>query len=131
MSVKELKLQIAQECLKTMCPEKTMEELYFVNNLTTANHINVVTQHEYSGLNRFALELAMLINGFNSCEWATFPQFKSQDIHIKKGSKATKISVAIYKKKTDEQTKEEKETLNFFKGGSVFNKDQTESLQTK
>lgn len=118
---KELKLEIAQKVINTICPEKAMEEIYLLEGLVPYNHINKVTGHEYTGLNRFALELSMLLNHFEVPEWATFNQFKAQDKHIIKGSKSTKICVAVYNKKKDKETEEEKETFNFFKGGSVFN----------
>lgn len=123
--MREYKLKIANSVINSICPEKDMEEIYCMEGLQPYPHKNIVTGREYQGLNRFALELSMLLNDFEKPEWATFPQFKSIERHINKGAKSTKILLAIHNKKKDETTQEEKEVLNFFKGGSVFNVAQT------
>lgn len=123
---KELKVKLAQEAIKTVTPEDSLMVLYSANKLLPEPHINIVTNREYTNTNVWSLELSMLLNGFTDNKWATFNQFKTNNKIIKKGSKATKICVAVYNKKKDEKTQEEKEVLNFFKGGSVFNVQQTE-----
>jgi antirestriction protein ArdC len=54
-----------------------------------------------------------------------FQQWNSVKRHIQKGSKAIHILVPCFKKQTDEETKEEKEILSFFKAMPVFKVEDT------
>ena len=55
-----------------------------------------------------------------------FNQWRSAKRHIQKGSEAIYILVPCFKKQTDEETKEEKEVLIFFKAMPVFRVEDTD-----
>lgn len=100
---------------------------YFEKGLAPYKHTNIITGKTYSNGNTWELEISALINNFKTFEWATFNQFSNNEYRIKKGSKSTKICVAIYNKSKDD---EEKENLKYFTGASVFNKEQAEKLDS-
>lgn len=132
------KIELAQKALQkqfTETAEETLELFYDILGMKPAGHINTVTKKEYTNGNVWALELAMILGGFASCEWATFNQYSGAGRSIIKGSKASKICVAVFgrdkKQEENSQKPEEKEKLKFFKGGSVFNIEQTEESEYK
>ncbi len=49
---------------------------YWQNRLIPSNHRNPLTQHNFSGWNIWQLELKMLLEGYTSCLWSTFNQFR-------------------------------------------------------
>lgn len=118
MSTKQELVQIAQ---KDMFPAKALQELYFAEGITPEKHTNPLTKIEFSGYNLYQLEIEYIEKGYNSTEWSTFAQYKQDKKSIKKGSKGTHLTLAVHK--TDEEGQEH---LQFFKGYTVFNKEQTE-----
>lgn len=65
----------------------------------------------------------MFLSG--TCDARGYNQWRSVKRHIKKGSKAIHILVPCFKKQTDEETKQEKEVLSFFKAMPVFRVEDT------
>ena len=66
----------------------------------------------------------MFLSG--TCDARGYNQWRSAKRHIQKGSKAIHILVPCFKKKTDEETKEEKDVLSFFKAMPVFRVEDTD-----
>ena len=54
--------------------------------MSYGNH-NYVTKSEYKGVNRFALFVTSLKNGWSDNRWMTFNQITEKKYHLKKGSK--------------------------------------------
>ena len=119
------KLELAQIALKDVFPAKALEELYMAESFKTENHTNPATKITFTGYNKYQLELEYLLNGYNSCEWSTFNQYKADNKMIKKGSKGTKLTLAVHNKEKNEQG-QEVDKLKFFKGYTVFNKEQVQ-----
>ena len=65
----------------------------------------------------------MFLSG--TCDARGYNQWRSAKRHVNKGSKAIHILVPCFKKKTDEETKQEKEVLSFFKAMPVFRVEDT------
>lgn len=120
----EIKKQLAQQAIMTDKPAETLEMLYFQNRFAPQNHKNPLTNKEFHGKNIWVLELTLLLNGYTSCEWSTFAQYRNDNNGVKKGEKGTYLTLAVYNKEKDENG-EKKEKLQFFKGYTVFNKEQT------
>ncbi len=118
------KEELLKEALNYTFPEGALFALYWENHLKPANHKNPLTKHNFSGWNVWSLEIAMLQNGFKSSDWSTFNQYKEQKNFVDKGQKGTHLTLAVYGKEKDEQG-EEKETIKFFRGYTVFNYEQT------
>lgn len=97
-------------------------------------HSRLDKQHDYTGLNPFALEVSKFENGFKSNLWATFNQAIELGYMVKKGSKGTPISVALINNAKDEagEIKKDKNGEPIkkirFKGAYVFNLDQLEKM---
>jgi len=66
----------------------------------------------------------MFLSG--TCDARGYKQWRSVKRHIQKGSKAIHILVPCFKNQTDEETKEEKEVLTFFKAMPVFRVEDTD-----
>lgn len=118
MVTKQELVEIAQ---KDMFPPRALQQLYSAAGFIPENHINPLTKIEFSGYNLYQLEIEYIDKGYNSTEWSTFAQYKSDKRTIKKGSKGTHLTLAVHK--TDEEGQEH---LQFFRGYTVFNKEQTE-----
>ena len=99
---------------------------YWLNKLRPSNHRNPLTKHNFSGWNVWQLELQMLLKEYNSCEWSTFPQYKADKNPIRKGERGAYITLAIVAKKEDEDG-EEITSKVYYKGYTVFNKEQTQN----
>lgn len=124
------KLDLVKEALKTQNPADTLFELYFSNKIKPYAHKNIVTGKYYTGMNIYRLEIEFVLKGYQKPEWATLPQFRSKETSIKKGEKSSEIIVAIYSKAKKSDDEEEKEVLNFYKNGYVFNVEQTTTEKT-
>lgn len=124
------KLDLAQQAILTNEPEETLEMLYAQNKLEPSKHINPLTKHEFTGKNVWTLELTMLLNGYTSCNWSTFAQYKEANNFVDKGQKGTKLTLAVFGKEKDENGKD-KEVLKFFRGYTVFNYEQTKAVLNK
>ena len=86
---------------------------------------NAKTQQEYTATNSSSLEESLVLNGFESDEWATFLQWKELGFNVKKGEKSTQLCRVVYKKEISKTTgKEVKKKL--LKRFNVFNRDQVE-----
>jgi len=133
------KLELAQIAAKTENAPETLAELYAENELKPANHKNPLTKKLFHGLNVWQLELTMVLNGFTSCDWSTFAQYKKENKSVAKGQHGTYLTLAVYNTQKNEETGENEEVLQFFKGYTVFNAEQlkdttdekTETKQTK
>ncbi len=87
---------------------------------------NAKTQQEYTATNTSSLEESLVLNGFDSNEWATFLQWKELGFNVKKGEKSTPLCRVVYKKEISKTTgKEVKKKL--LKRFNVFNRDQVEA----
>ena len=115
------KLELVEIAQKDMFPPRALQRLYSAAEFIPENHNNPLTKIEFSGYNLYQLEIEYVKNGYTSSEWSTFAQYKSNKKSIKKGSKGTHLTLAVHK--TDEEGQEH---LQFFKGYTVFNKEQTE-----
>lgn len=129
MTNRELKKQLAEMAIKTANVEETLEMLYDQNKLTPANHKNPLTNKVFHGKNVWALELVYILNDYTSCEWSTFAQYRTNKNSVKKGEKGTYLTLAVYgkSKKNDKKEDEQKEVLQFYKGYTVFNIEQTQN----
>ena len=116
MAIKQELVSIAE---KDMFPPRALMQLYMTSGVTPENHINPVTHIAFSGYNLYQLEIEYIKNGYKSAEWSTFAQYKQLKKQIKKGSKGTHLTLAVHKKDEEGQ-----EHLQFFKGYTVFNKQQ-------
>ena len=125
------KLEPAQIAIKDIQPEEMLSMLYMQNNLTPAKHINPLTKKQFHGKNIWTLELEMILKGYNSCEWSTFAQYRSNESKVNKGEKGTGLTLAVYNTVKNEKTGEKEEKLQFFKSYTVFNKEQTSGLSEK
>jgi len=122
--MENLKRQLAEQALLTDDVTETLEMLYIQNKLEPQKHINPLTNKVFHGKNVWVLELAYIMNDYKSCEWSTFAQYNANKTSVKKGQKGTYLTLAVFNKQKDEKG-EEKEVLQFFKGYTVFNKEQT------
>lgn len=120
----EIKKQLVAQAIKTQNPEETLDMLYLQNNIKPEKHINPLTKKVFHGKNVMTLEINYIVNGYTSCEWSTFAQYNANKTSVKKGQKGTYLTLAVFNKEKDEKG-EEKEVLQFFKGYTVFNKEQT------
>lgn len=122
--VRRMKEELVKEAMQYAFPEGALFGLYWQHNLKPYNHRNPITKHNFQGWNVWALEIKMLLKGYNSCEWSTFAQYRQAKNNVKKGEHGTYITLAIVSKKKDEDDEEEKESV-YYKGYSVFNVEQT------
>lgn len=118
------KKQIVEQSIIAVYPEQYVKLLYAANNLTPSQHYNPYTKVYFSGINLWTLEIAMLNNNFNSCNWSTFCQYRDNNIQILKGSKATLCTLAINKYKKDDDGNKISDGV-YFKGYNLFNEAQT------
>ena len=72
----------------------------------------------------FFNRILMFLSG--TCDARGYNQWRSAKRHIQKGSKAIHILVPCFKKRRNEETKEEKEVLSFFKAMPVFRAEDTD-----
>lgn len=124
------KKELLKEALKHTFPEGALFALYWQHNLRPANHRNPLTKRNFSGWNVWTLEIEKLKNDYQSNEWSTFAQYKTAKNSVKKGEHGAYITLAIIvKPKKDEEieTDEQKEKV-YYKGYTVFNKEQVRSL---
>lgn len=129
---KALKKELLERALKYAFPEGALFALYWQNGLRPGNHRNPLTKHNFSGWNIWTLEISMLKNDYESCEWSTFPQYREDKKSVRKGEHGTYITLAICSKKKkdeDEETDEIKDKV-YYKGYTVFNKEQIRELNT-
>ena len=96
--------------------------------------INYVTQNEYSGKNQDYLTAQYEDKSFKSNQWATFMQFKSANRMVQKGEKGVRICKPVKKFLKDGESvllddKGKEKTKNVLKKYSVFNLEQTKSLE--
>ncbi len=126
-----LKKELLKEALKHAFPEGALFALYWQHGLRPANHRNPLTKHNFSGWNIWTLEIEKLQNGYQSNEWSTFAQYKTAKNSVKKGEHGTYITLAIIaKSKKDDETETDepvKEKI-YYKGYTVFNKEQVRGL---
>lgn len=99
--------------------------LYWMNRLRPSNHRNPLTKHNFSGGNIWELELQMLLKGYTSCEWSTFPQIKADENSVLKGEKGTQITLAVVYDKKDKDGNKTDEKGTYYKAYTVFNMEQT------
>lgn len=126
--IRAKKVQFAKEAQGYIFPEGYMFLMYWQNAFRPANHRNPLTKHNFTGWNVWQLEIEMLLNGYNTAKWSTFPQYKNDNNSVKKGEHGARITLAIHTKKEDENGEEK--TNVFFKGYTVFNIEQTEKGAT-
>lgn len=126
-----LKKELLKEALKHTFPEGALFALYWQHNLRPANHRNPLTKHNFSGWNIWTLEIEKLKNDYQSSEWSTFAQYKTAKNSVKKGEHGTYITLAIIAKakKEDEDTEEPEKAKIYYKGYTVFNKEQVRGLE--
>lgn len=125
------KLELLKEAKKYVFPEGALFALYWENGLKPANHRNPLTKHNFSGWNIWTLEIKRLENGYTSCLWSTFAQYKTAKNSVKKGEKSTYLTLAIFsKQKEDDESDEPQKTKVYYKGYSVFNSEQTRASES-
>ena len=126
-----LKKELLKEALKHVFPEGALFALYWQHGLRPANHRNPLTKHNFSGWNIWTLEIEKLKNDYQSSEWSTFAQYKTAKNSVKKGEHGTYITLAIIAKakKEDEDTEEPEKAKIYYKGYTVFNKEQVRGLE--
>ncbi len=93
-------------------------------------HKNVKTGKAYQGTNIFLLSIAAMVNDFQSCEWATFNQWKAKGAKVKKGQKGTPI-IFFDKIKIEDKESQEEKLIPMLKGFTVFNADQVDGYESK
>lgn len=123
------KKELLKEAKKHGFPEGALFALYWENGLRPANHRNPLTKHNFSGWNVWTLEIKRLENGYNSCLWSTFAQYKTAKNSVKKGEKSTYITLAIFSKPKEDEEETEQKTKVYYKGYSVFNSEQTKETE--
>lgn len=86
---------------------------------------NFITQKPYSGINTLILGMA----GFDNPAWATYQQWQSKGIQVKKGEKATQIVFFKPVKATKTNDAGESESANYavLRAYHVFNAEQTDA----
>lgn len=124
------KLELVQQAILTNEPEETLQILYFQNDLKPAKHVNPLTKKVFHGNNIWKLEIEMILKGYNSCEWSTFAQYRDNKQSVNKGEHGTYLTLAVYNTVKNEKGEKE-EIFQFFKGYTVFNKEQTSEKNVK
>jgi antirestriction protein ArdC len=86
---------------------------------------NFITQKPYSGINTLILGMS----GFSNPAWATYQQWQSKNIQVKKGEKSTQIVFFKPIKATKENASGETESANYsvLRAYHVFNAEQTDA----
>lgn len=89
---------------------------------------NFISQKPYNGVNRLILGMSSMIAGYSSPAWASFKQWESKGIYVKKGQKGTQICYYEPKQtiKTDSSGLESIESYAILKTYTVFNAEQTD-----
>lgn len=126
-----LKKELLKEALKHVFSEGALFALYWQHNLRPANHRNPLTKHNFSGWNVWTLEIKKLENDYQSNEWSTFTQYKNAKSSVKKGEHGTYITLAIIakpKKDDETETNEPIKEKIYYKGYTVFNREQVKGL---
>lgn len=124
--IRRKKEELLKEALKYTFPEGALMALYWENRIKPCNHINPITEHNFSGWNIWTLEIKMLQKGYKSAKWSTFAQYKEIKNFVDKGQNGTKLTLAVFGKSKDkDENGEEKTELKYFKGYTVFNYEQT------
>jgi len=89
---------------------------------------NLISKENYKGINRLLLGMSSMSNGFNSPVWATYQQWQSKGVQVKKGEKGTQI--VFFKPVKTETVNDQGETetggYNVLKSYFVFNASQTD-----
>lgn len=125
------KKELLEQAKKYLFREGALFGLYWQNGLRPANHRNPLTKHNFSGWNIWSLEIKRLEKGYTSSEWSTFAQYKNEKQSVRKGEKSTYLTLAIYTKgKKSEETEDDEDQKGrvYYKGYSVFNKEQVKEL---
>ena len=90
---------------------------------------NFITQKNYQGINTLILGMTSMVKGYTNPSWATYQQWQSKGVQVKKGEKATTIVFfkPIAKTSTNETSGElETNRYSVIKAYSVFNAEQTD-----
>lgn len=127
----EIKKQLAVQAAETEDAPETLAGLYAEKQLKPAKHKNPLTNKYFHGLNVWQLELVMLLNDYTSCNWSTFAQYKKENKSVAKGEHGTYLTLAVYNTQKNEETGEDEEILQFFKGYTVFNAEQIKAAEAK
>ena len=96
---------------------------------------NSQSGHIYSGINMLALWLAQDRKGYDSCQWATYNQWKELEGQVKKGEKGTRVLRPVFGDGDANQPKVDASNqlggLRGFRLYSVFNEGQTEGYEDR
>lgn len=90
---------------------------------------NFITQKNYQGINTLILGMTSISKGYKNPAWATYQQWQSKGVQVKKGEKATTIVFfkPVAKTQNNESTGElETNRYSVIKAYSVFNSEQTD-----
>jgi antirestriction protein ArdC len=88
---------------------------------------NFISQKPYQGINRLMLGLSSMINGFDTPVWASFKQWQSLGVNVRKGEKGTKI--VFFSPVTKEcKVTGNLESYNLLKSYYVFNASQVDGV---
>ncbi len=96
---------------------------------------NVATQKAYAGVNTLVLWQAAYVNGYKSCFWGTYKQWKDLGAQVRKGEKAR--TIVFYKDlpqseqadETGATLVEQKSKRFVLKASTVFNAEQVEGFE--
>jgi len=89
---------------------------------------NLITDHDYQGVNILNLWVAAHLAGFDSNLWGTYRQWREVGANVRKGEKASVI--IFYKQVTKETGAGEDETFRVLKWFNVFNANQVDGWAT-
>ena len=88
---------------------------------------NMISQKPYQGINRLILGLSSMIQGYNAPVWASFKQWQSLGVNVRKGEHGTKIVFFSPVVKKDKSTGDES-IYNCLKTYYVFNASQVDGV---
>jgi antirestriction protein ArdC len=88
---------------------------------------NFISQKPYQGINRLILGLSSMVSGFDTPVWASFKQWQSLGVNVRKGEKGTKI--VFFSPVTKEcKVTGNLESYNLLKSYYVFNASQVDGV---
>lgn len=88
---------------------------------------NFISQKPYQGINRLMLGLSSMVSGFETPVWASFKQWQSLGVNVRKGEKGTKI--VFFSPVTKEcKVTGNLESYNLLKSYYVFNASQVDGV---
>ncbi len=85
--VKEFREELAKEFIRSL----QEDDIPWLRGWRVKESYNMASNRKYHGINRFMLALSANMNGWTDPRWLTFNQAREKGLHLKKGSKATKV----------------------------------------